>query len=96
VKYAESHTHRLVQPSTVDELFGRLGAKPEAVNVDEPVVPEAMQVRCKRIVRSLRRPTLTRVVADDGDWAGVLPVLHALQNISAGYAVLSSRGPSRS
>lgn len=57
MKDADSHTHRLVQPSTVDELFGRLGAKPEAVDVGKPAVPEPMQIICKWIVPSMLPPS---------------------------------------
>ena len=52
MKYAESHTRRLVQPSTVNELFRRLGAKPEAIDIREPAIPEPVQARCKQIVGS--------------------------------------------
>ena len=55
-KYAESHTQRLVQPSTVNELFNRLGAKPGAVDIHEPAVPKPMQVKCECIVPAIRGP----------------------------------------
>ena len=32
-------------------------------------------------------------MADDGDWAGLLPVLHTLLNISSGFAVVSYQHP---
>ncbi|KAI9880758.1 MAG: hypothetical protein M1830_000647 [Pleopsidium flavum] len=48
LKHAEDHARRLVQPSVLDELFGQLGAKAEAVDIRHTAVPEPMQLKSKR------------------------------------------------
>lgn len=61
MKYAEDHTHRLVQLSVMDELFRQLGAKAEAVDVRQTAVPEPMQAKGEQFMHSASATILTKV-----------------------------------